>query len=68
MSHSPANKHNTTPSEQPVKSVQLGLFPTMGSIQEVTDFAESKLPITNKNDLFSLLATYRNTLLLTLKK
>lgn len=68
MSHSPANKSNTTTSEQSVKSVQLGLFPTMGSIQEVTDFAESKLPITNKNDLFSLLATYRNTLLLTLKK
>ena len=41
----------------------LPLFPTMGSLQEVKDFAESKLPITNKNDLVTLLGTYHNTLL-----
>jgi hypothetical protein len=41
----------------------MGLFPTMGSLQEVIDFADSKLPIMDKNDLFSLLMTYHNTLL-----
>lgn len=39
------------------------LFPTMGSLKEVMDFAESKLPITDKNDLHSLLMTFQNTLL-----
>lgn len=37
------------------------IFPTMGSIQEVIDLAESKLPITNKNELHSLLMTMSNT-------
>lgn len=41
----------------------MNLFPTMGSLQEVLDFADSKLPITNKNELNSLLFMYHNTLL-----
>jgi hypothetical protein len=41
----------------------MSLFPTLGSLQEVADLADSKLPITSKNELFSLLATYHNTLL-----
>lgn len=43
------------------------VFPTMGSLQEVIDLAESRLPITNKNDLTAILATYHNTLLNLLK-
>ena len=39
----------------------------MGSLQEVIDLAESRLPITNKNDLTAILATYHNTLLNALK-
>lgn len=45
------------PKTVPDKSI----FPTMGSIQEVIDLAESKLPITNKNELHSLLMTMSNT-------
>ena len=41
------------------------LFPTLGSLQEVVDLAESKLPITDKNEMFSLLMSYHNTLLAT---
>ena len=41
----------------------MNLFPTMGSLQEVIDLAESKLPITDKNEMYSLLMTYHNTLL-----
>jgi len=40
----------------------------MGSLQEVRDLGESKLPITSKNELFALLSTYHNTLLNTLLK
>lgn len=40
-----------------------GLFPTLGSLQEVHDLAESRLPILNKNDIVTLLGTYHNTLL-----
>lgn len=39
------------------------LYPTMGSLQDVIDLADSKLPITNKNELFALLMIYHNTLL-----
>ena len=39
------------------------LFPTMGSLQEVVDYADSQLPVLSKNDLCSLLFTYHNTLL-----
>lgn len=48
--------------EQKEKTVSdKSIFPTMGSIQEVIDLAESKLPITNKNELHSLLMTMSNT-------
>ena len=40
-----------------------GLFPTMGSLQEVIDLGESKLPIASKNELLSLLMAYHNSLL-----
>lgn len=49
--------------QPPLRAVHMGLFPTLGSLQEVVDFAESKLPITDKNEMFSLLMTYHNTLL-----
>lgn len=39
------------------------LFPTLGSLQEVRELGESKLPITSKNELMALLATYHNTLI-----
>ncbi len=51
-----------------LRAVYMGLFPTMGSLQEVVDLAESKLPIINKNDLLSLLMTYHNSLLHCIKK
>ena len=44
------------------------VFPTFGSIQEVVDFAESRLPISNKNELFALLMAYHNTLLYQIKE
>lgn len=57
MSKQPSN-------QQPqLRAVHMALFPTLGSLQEVVDFAESKLPITDKNEMFSLLMTYHNTLL-----
>ena len=46
-----------------LRAVPMNLFPTMGSLQEVVDFGDSKLPIMNKNELFSLLMIYHNTLL-----
>jgi hypothetical protein len=53
---------STNPQPQ-LRAVPMGLFPTMGSLQECVELADSKLPITDKNDLFSLLMTYHNTLL-----
>lgn len=45
-----------------------GLFPTMGSLQEVHDAAESRLPITDKNAITALLMTFQNTLLSEIEK
>lgn len=45
----------------------MGLFPTMGSLQEVVDYADSQLPIKSKNDLLTVLFIYQNTLLMLLK-
>ena len=45
------------------KPVLKPLFPTLGSLQEVIELGESRLPITNKNELTALFATYHNSLL-----
>lgn len=61
---------NTNPGYSPAIHTQdllfpaiMPLFPTAGSLQEVLDLGESRLPITDRNELRSLLMTYHNTLL-----
>lgn len=54
--------------QSPLRAIHMGVFPTLGSLQEVVELAESKLPIQNKNDLFSLLMCFQNTLLQELNK
>lgn len=54
------NQLNQQPGLRPVP---MTVFPTMGSLQEVIDLANAQLPISDPNVLFSLLATYHNTLL-----
>lgn len=46
-----------------LRAVHMGLFPTLGSLQEVIDYADSKLPITTKNEVYTLLMTFQNTLI-----
>lgn len=54
----------TQPNQQPqLRAAPMALFPTLGSLQEVVDFAKSKLPVSDENEMFSLLMTYHNTLL-----
>ena len=50
-----------------LRAVPMTLFPVAGSLQEAVELASSKLPITDKNELFSLLMIYHNTLLSQLK-
>lgn len=50
-------------SQPPLRAVPMALFPTFQSLQDVVDYADSKLPITSKNEVCSLLAVYHNTLL-----
>lgn len=47
----------------PVRAVMMPLFPTADSLKSAVELAESRLPITNSNELFSLLMLYHNTLL-----
>ena len=46
-----------------LRAVPMTVFPTSDSLTEVVSLGNSRLPITNSNDLFSLLAQYHNTLL-----
>lgn len=48
---------------QPIPLAPMGVFPTLGSLQDVVELGESQLPITDKNELIALLASYHNTLL-----
>ena len=41
----------------------MNLFPTLGSLQEVVNLAESKVPVVSRNEMYSLLMTYHNSLL-----
>jgi hypothetical protein len=54
---------NLTPHKPALRAVPMALFPTMGSLQEVIDLASSKLPMTDKNEMHSILMVYHNTLL-----
>ena len=47
----------------PLRAVSMALFPTMDSLQDVMDLAQSRLPVTDHNEMLSLLFTYHNTLL-----
>jgi len=49
-----------------LRAVPMNIFSTLGSLQEVIDLAESRLPIINKNDITVLLMIYHNTLINTL--
>jgi hypothetical protein len=49
-----------------LRAVPMNLFPTAGTLNEVVELGNSRLPITNPNELFSLLSTYHNTLLKTM--
>lgn len=46
-----------------LKANVMALFPTLDSLQDVLELAESKLPITDSNDLYVLFMTYHNTLI-----
>ena len=51
-----------------LRAVHQGLFPTFDSLQAVIAYAESRLPLAQKNELYSLFMTYQNTLLKQLEK
>lgn len=55
--------NSTHRNEPPIRAVPMSLFPTMDSLQDVVDLAESKVPVSTKNEIRSLLFTYHNSLL-----
>lgn len=54
---------STEQNSPPVRAVPMSLFPTMGSLQQVVDLANSQLPVTTPNAMLGLLMTYHNTLI-----
>ena len=41
----------------------MSIYPTLGSLQEVIELANSKLPVIQQNEMYALLMTFQNTLL-----
>lgn len=59
------SSHQAKPALRPVP---MNVYPTLNSLGEVFDLAESKMPITSANEIHSLLMTYHNTLLSVLNR
>ena len=51
-----------------LRAVPMSVWPTLCSLQEVVDLAKSKVPVTDHNELYSLLMVYHNTLLTQITK
>jgi hypothetical protein len=54
-----------TSAQPTLRAAPMNLFPVMGSLQDVVDYATSKLPVTDENEMKAILFTYHNTLLAT---
>jgi len=54
--------------EPPIRAVHMNLFPTMDSLNEVVAVAKLQLPIINEQSIVTLLMTYHNTLLATIRR
>ena len=46
-----------------LRAVRMSLFPTLNNLDEAMQYAQSKFPDSSRNDLYSVLMTYQNTLL-----
>ena len=46
-----------------LRTVPMTVFPTLDSLDDVVTLAQSKAPVISKNEVYSLLMTYHNTLL-----
>ena len=46
-----------------IKPVPMGIFPTMDNLQDVVDYAHTKVPVGSNNEITGILMTYHNTLL-----
>lgn len=57
-----------TTSPAALRAVHQGLFPTFDSLQAVLAYADSHLPLVHKNEVYSLLMIYHNSLLNQLSK
>lgn len=51
------------PVQPALRAAPMGLFPTMESLQEVIDLANSQLPVKTPNVMLGLMMSYHNTLL-----
>jgi hypothetical protein len=55
-------------SQPDVSLTPVSIYPTLDSLKDVLDYADSKLPITSRNEITSILFIMQNTLLAQLHK
>ena len=61
-------QHITADSQPPLRAVRMTLFPVCESLEEARAYAEARIPLEHKNDVFSVLMVYHNTLINQLEK
>ena len=59
----PNNKQPKTVCPHYTPVLPMSIYPTLGSLQEVIELANSKLPVIQQNEMYALLMTFQNTLL-----
>jgi len=56
-------KDPLNPVQLPIRAVRMAIFPTYDTLEDAMRFAESQLPIKDKNTLCSIIFGYHNSLL-----
>lgn len=57
-----------TPALSVVLPMHMSLYPTMDTMVDAITYIEAQVPVVERNDMFSLLMCYHNTLLKTLRE
>ena len=52
----------------PIRAVTMNLFPTFETLDEAKAYGEAQLPLEHRNEVYSVLMAYQNTLLNVLNK
>ena len=63
-----SSPQKVTRKQPPLRAVRMTLFPSFESLEEAQAYAEARIPLEHKNDVYGVLMVYHNTLLNQIEK